>query len=576
MAGKQSPGPVYPEWPKNDIYQYAFLNNGLNSLQFFDTAQIRPLFNKLKQAQKRKVQILYIGDSHVQADDFTGEIRNRMQQAFGFGGRGMVFPFSTARTHAAVDYTTEHTGRWHYAKNVEPYPELSLGISGATSRTVDSIASFKLHFRGTIRPEFTKLRIFCKRSASSYDLRIKSGLSDLTIDVYNKETGDTTGVLDVILPKGENDLGFYMRKTDSAQREFEIYGISIESAENAGVVFHSVGINGAGHYSILRQNLMARQLQQLKPDAVILDLGANDFYRGGINKQEFYNNLSKVVKNIRQALPEITIILSNSQDIYRGGYSLPDCASFSSITREFSKENGCAFYDWYWVSGGRYSMLKWSSSQLAKWDLVHLTHQGYVLKGQMIAKAIENTYQWLDTAKMSNRLIYNIDSLTNPPIDTTVKPATQPVIRYQWIYHRVLRGQTIWSIASWYGVTAYQIKVWNRMRSNYLWIGQVLKIYAPIKTQVPVTPTPKPKEEQQPIQTPAPTPVPKPPVNPPKPYVQPKPKPAPQPRAVYHKVKSGQTLFSISRMYGTSTSAIMKLNGMRSHTIRPGQVLRVK
>ncbi len=75
--------------------------------------------------------------------------------------------------------------------------------------------------------------------------------------------------------------------------------------------------------------------------------------------------------------------------------------------------------------------------------------------------------------------------------------------------------------------------------------------------------SPKPPVVQQP-ETPKPKPKP-----------QPQPQPAP-PKIVYHKVKSGETLFSISKKYGTSTTAIMKLNNMRNYNIRAGQNLRVK
>lgn len=575
-----------PAWPENRYTPYPFLHTEFNTLQFYDRKLAEPLFLKLNNAVNKRVNLLYIGDSHVQADDFTGELRSRFQLTYGNAGRGLVFPYSTARTHAAVDYVTSHTGRWLYSKNIEAAPQLPLGVSGVTARTTDSNASFRLSFRGTVQPEHKRLRILLKRDAQSYDFNVRSGNTQIQVDVFNPALPDNTPMLVIDLPTVTSDFVFTLKKTDTAQSVFEIYGISIETPDDAGVLFHSVGINGAGHYSLLRQNLMKEQLELIKPDAVIIDLGANDFYRGKIDKDVFSSNLLKIVNIIRSANPETSIILGCSQDIYRGGYSLPDCMVFSDIIREFSQKHQCLFYDWYWVSGGRFSMMRWSQSALAKWDMVHLTHSGYLLKGQLMAESYERTAYWLKHNDTAESLFYNIDSLRTPLIDTSKKDAvtTQTQVRYQWVYHRVLRGQTIWSVAAWYGVSAYQIKKWNRLRSNYLWTGQVLKIYAPIKVLVPVKPVnpviTSPSDSAS-IVKPDTTKkvIPAPRVNQRPPAPRPQPRPQPQPtvsKEVYHKVKTGETLFSISRKYGSSTSAIMKLNNMRSHNLRAGQTIRVK
>ena len=60
------------------------------------------IFDKLYQLeenQDRKVRIVHIGDSHIQADIFTAKIRYRMQQYFGNAGFGFTFPYSLAFTN---------------------------------------------------------------------------------------------------------------------------------------------------------------------------------------------------------------------------------------------------------------------------------------------------------------------------------------------------------------------------------------------------------------------------------------------------------------------------------------------
>lgn len=559
-------------------------------MQFYNRSAVEPFFKKLQTAKDNTVTILYIGDSHVQADFFTGELRERLQQSFGYAGRGMVFPYSTARTHAAIDYSTSNTGRWLYSKNVEQYPELPMGVSGATSRTYDSTASFTFHFRYGIKPEYTRLRIFCKKGVQSYHLKLHTISDDLEID---PNADPSPNSVTVSLNRGEGDLTFSILKTDTLQKEFEVYGISIESPNPGGVLMHSVGINGAGHYSLLRQNLSETQIKEIKPDLIVLDIGANDFYRNGISRSSFVYNLQTLVGNFKTWVPECNIVLSCSQDIYRGGYSIPDCGTFSEIIKEVAHDNNLAFYDWYWIAGGRFSMRNWYANGLSKWDMVHLTNSGYKLKGTLICESFQRTYDFFKSNDSAKSWIHDIDTLINPPVDSAKLKreeeerkrlaASAPTITYQWIYHRVTRGQTIWGIAAYYGVTAYQIKVWNGLRSYYLGIGQVLKIYAPIK-KYGVAPT-VPKTESKTITPAAVTPKttattpPKTTVTPPKPTVTPTVKTTPKaaaPKVVYHSVRRGETLYGIALKYGTTVDAIKRLNGLRTNSLLIGQRLRVK
>ena len=54
-------------------------------------------FEKLKNADKDKVVILHIGDSHIQSD--IGQAQQELCcKNFGVGGRGIVFPYQIAKT----------------------------------------------------------------------------------------------------------------------------------------------------------------------------------------------------------------------------------------------------------------------------------------------------------------------------------------------------------------------------------------------------------------------------------------------------------------------------------------------
>ena len=60
-----------------------------------------------------------------------------------------------------------------------------------------------------------------------------------------------------------------------------------------------------------------------------------------------------------------------------------------------------------------------------------------------------------------------------------------------------------------------------------------------------------------------------------RPASTPRPVPATKPAARYHKVVPGDTLYSLSRRYGVSVSALQSTNGLNGNLIRTGQSLRI-
>jgi hypothetical protein len=63
-----------------DTANFEAFNNVISNEKAL-TAIFEKLY-QLEENQDRKVRIVHIGDSHIQADLFTGKIRYRMQQIF--------------------------------------------------------------------------------------------------------------------------------------------------------------------------------------------------------------------------------------------------------------------------------------------------------------------------------------------------------------------------------------------------------------------------------------------------------------------------------------------------------------
>ena len=485
--------------------EYPFIKYNQNYIEWNDYSSIKKFFEKLKKTPQRKLKVLHIGDSHVQADIFTGYIRNELQVIFGDGGRGFVFPYAAASTHAAYDYKTSCKGKWDYSRNVQPYPVYDMGITGATVHTEDSSASFKLIFSSwALKKNFNVLKIYCKRSPESFDLKVKTSGSEAPLYIDCNSFNDKL-YIEINLPKASDTLEFFVNKTDTAQKYIECYGLLIETNEDKGILYNSVGINSASLQSILREELLLYQLQELKPDLVILDMGTNDFYKVKFLSEEIEENLSKIIDIIQRASPDAAIILSDVQDIYYRYWNEANCKTYSTLMREVAFRKGCAFYDYYYVAGGQYSMLKWLSNKLASYDRVHLNAAGYYVRGELFCNALLNSYYLSLTRDSLEQLIALIECPDTTKANILLATKDLPEIKdtsitsdaiqeqtqvwtTQTYYYTIKSGDVLGTIAKKYGVTVKKLQLWNALKSTTIIAGKTLVIYKQVLTSMKDTP----------------------------------------------------------------------------------------
>lgn len=557
-------------------YYYPFINYDKNYIEWSDKSAVDSFYNKLSQTPRRKLKILHIGDSHIQADIFTGFMREKMQEFFGSGGRGLIFPYKAAKTHSAYDYKTYATGIWDYTRNNLREAKFDMGIIGATIHTTDSAAGFKIIFRdGFIKENFSTIKLYCKQDSQSFDIKLKysSESNPIYIDCGNNRSKKP--YIQINLSKATDTLEFFINKTDTNQKFFECYGIMIENKDDCGVLYNSVGINGAGYRSIIKQTQFGSQLNELAPDLVIIDLGANDFYGGSFRAEELESNLKLIVNLIKTNSPKSNIIISNSQDIfYRRSRDIIQCKDFMDITRKVAFENKCGFYAYFNITGGRNSMSYWYKKGLAKRDRVHLTTMGYYVRGELFLNALLNSYQtYLRRNNNDSLLSCNIVTDTNQlkkyfAEDISFKSEIknkEKTVEYNEpeqngddsdkIFYTIRSGDNLGAIAEKFGVSVRNIQIWNGLSGNKIIAGETLVIYRKNP----------PKSEPKQIKTAEKQ------TNTPDPVATTNEKRSA--RKACHKVASGETLWVIAKKYNTTVDKIKKQNNLVSDKLKIGQLL---
>jgi hypothetical protein len=385
-------------WSQGDypleINYYKFINYHKNKFVFpGDSSEFERFFFKMDtiiQRGKGKLTIVHIGGSHIQADIYSGRTRERLQTFYpGMnGGRGSVFPYKISKTNTPRSYYADYTGEWVSCRNVEHQKNCNRGLTGITAITNDPSATLfiKLRNDSLVNYYFSKVRIFHSIDSSSFMPVLDS------VKVVDVERNTELGYTIFHLDKEYTSFKLKFLKENFLEKKFELYGISLES-EDPGIIYHSMGVNGASFPSFLRCNLLEKHLKALNPDLVILSLGTNDAYTTKF-KPEFYKaNYEKMISRIRKVAPQAAILNTVANDSYLfRRYPNRNTELAANVIYEVAHEKNCGVYNFYQVMGGFNSSSIWYKENLMVKDRIHFNREGYLLKGDLFFNAFIKAY----------------------------------------------------------------------------------------------------------------------------------------------------------------------------------------
>jgi hypothetical protein len=380
---------------------HAFIKTNLNKIEN-DSSSLSFFYEKLYQLDKAKqgrVNIVQMGDSHIQADIFSGAVRQKMQLKFGNAGRGLIFPYRVAKSNEPTSYKTITNVVWESKRNVFYDKPLPIGISGFTVETSDSVAEINLMVKDQpkLGYAFTKFTLFHEKGLNNFDITI--------CDELNCELGvikpiDKSGnpfVSELKFEKPMRQVYLRNRSSDTAIRHTtRIYGMLLEN-DSAGVLYNMIGVNGAEfrHYNMSKYFM--QQFSYLNADLVIISMGTNEAFYNGFDKELFYRNVDTLITNIRNVNPNAAILLTTPGDSFKkskkGRVKNPDMKVAKETVIRYALDHNLAYWDLYEIMGGYGSMAKWYTAKLSAKDRVHFSGKGYQIQGDLLYQALLKGYE---------------------------------------------------------------------------------------------------------------------------------------------------------------------------------------
>lgn len=330
----------------------------------------------------RTARIAVIGDSYIEGDILTMNLREELQEAYGGSGVGYIYlssPLTGFRTSVSQRCSgwTEHDIR----KNVpDKYKSLAgeyfVAGAGASSsykgtsklKHLDTWNNTGFMF---IAPTDANIAITTDAGTETFDVKASPDVQ------YIQIPGKTSSAKIATSTSGLIALGTYLND-DS--------GITVDCMSlrgNSGISHRGLSIDLAG-----------QMRKFIDYDLIIVEYGINALTSAQKDYTAYKNLMVKTVTRLKQCYPnsDILIMAIGDRGQKSGGTvkSVVTSPNMVKAQRDVARETGSLFWDTREAMGGDGAVVEWRKEGYINPDYIHLNAKGGHALGALLAKAIKS------------------------------------------------------------------------------------------------------------------------------------------------------------------------------------------
>lgn len=427
--------------------------------KIYNAKVLESIFRKLNENENhksQKINIVHIGDSHIQGDLMTNEIRKNLQQRFGNAGRGLVFPYQLAKTNGSYNERFRSNRTWESYRNIHPHKNYPVGLSGIGLWRDNGGFAVELNVKDPSY-KFNTIKIITPQNQNMFDLatssqtniiqsterkvithKIKKGEVISTIaDKYNvsvaeikrdnrlksdniragrtlkiqtNETKPKTIKSSAFVSLNvESDSFSHYYNSDKAldkiflipnkeASKFELNGIVLEK-DAPGLIYSSIGVNGAKYSDYNKYPLFFEQLKALHPDVLVLSLGTNESY-DHMEASAYIEQVRQFIKKVKEQNINVPIIISTpAPSLLKAKRTNTYIFDYARNIIQIAESDNIAVWDLYDEFGGMHGINQLKIQGLIGPDYVHYSKKGYEKQGNLFTQAFLKAY---DNFKLKN------------------------------------------------------------------------------------------------------------------------------------------------------------------------------
>ena len=323
-------------------------------------------YQSLTTANTRKVRIVHYGDSQIEEDRMSSQIREVLQDRFGGAGVGLM-PLAQTIPSRSVKQTLIMNSKTitpqTLTRNIVYGPkrmQRSDGLYGAMGQVAfmnDSLVSGSEHLTLICtptdhRPRYTQVKLFADSS------------------IRHEQYGDTI----------------------SLQGKGAVYGISQESS--TGIIVDNIPMRGC--LGLVFNKIDSTQLTQFYRNEnvtlIIMQFGGNaiPFNEKPSTIQSIVRGLRQQVRYIQSCAPHASILFIGPSDMLTTidgvEQSYPMVSYMDRLLHKMALEEHIAYFSLFRWMGGNGSMARWKEIGLAGSDGIHFMRSGARKAGNAVAE----------------------------------------------------------------------------------------------------------------------------------------------------------------------------------------------
>lgn len=330
----------------------------------------------LSQAGSRPVRIAFFGDSFIEGDILTSDLREMLQAQYGGKGVGWV-DISCVSERFRLTAKTNNSG-WekHHANDKAGHKGSMQGLNGAYF-ICKGKASFNVTTSKGHAATADKVTIFYVPEGISFKGKINGAEAQPAVS-------DNGGAMATAEFHGQSIGKFAFDASGNGR----VFGVALDGS--TGISLDNYSMRGSnGWYTANTADETLAAYARLRPyDLFIFEYGLNIANKKQTDYSPYTSRFKKVIRKIKAHFPNASILILGSGDRDErtpdGFATMKGVKELMAAQRQMAADEGVAFWNLFLAMGGDGSIARMQKKGQANLDYTHINAAG----GKVVAKAL--------------------------------------------------------------------------------------------------------------------------------------------------------------------------------------------